>query len=215
KNDKEVEVQAFDHWSLDTKQNAWFTVSSFDAVFETLNPKPEWIKVFSDNGGHYHSFEIMAVVSNWYQWYTIEVKDWYFFEAGEAKSLVDSHHAAILHAIARYVRVGRDLDSGKKIQEAIQDLGGTRVAHIEPLRDHVVVKTIKEITSFSHWKWPINGENAGFILARALPNIGEWRLFSPTDVSKLTEKKIKKPNPNISTYTKPSKEWIVSILQES
>ncbi|CAG8771237.1 6632_t:CDS:1, partial [Acaulospora morrowiae] len=57
KNDKEVEVQAFDYWSLDTKQDAWFTVSSFDVVFETLNPKPEWIKVFSDNGEHYYSSE--------------------------------------------------------------------------------------------------------------------------------------------------------------
>ncbi|CAG8728223.1 1125_t:CDS:1, partial [Acaulospora morrowiae] len=61
------------------------------------------------------------------------------------------------------------------------------------------------------YKW----ENAGFILARALPNIEEWRLFSPINVSKLTEKKIKKSNPNISTYIKSSKEWIVSIPQES
>ncbi|CAG8728216.1 1124_t:CDS:2 [Acaulospora morrowiae] len=76
-----------------------------------------------DNRGHYHSSEVMAVVSNWYQWYTIEVKDWYFFEAGEAKLLVDSYYATILYAIARYVRVGHDLDSGEKIQEAIQDLG--------------------------------------------------------------------------------------------
>ena len=31
KNSEEVEVRAFDHWSLDTKQDAWFTASSFDA----------------------------------------------------------------------------------------------------------------------------------------------------------------------------------------
>lgn len=90
-----AEVRAFDHWSLDTKQDAWFTASSFDAVFEMLNPKPEWIKIFSDNGGHYHNSEMMAVIANWYQWYFIEVRGWYFFEPGEAKSLVDSHHAAV------------------------------------------------------------------------------------------------------------------------
>ncbi|RHZ82620.1 hypothetical protein Glove_107g3 [Diversispora epigaea] len=54
KKDVIIEVQTFDHWSLDTRQDAWFTASSFDAVFETLEIKPEWIKIFSDNGGHYH-----------------------------------------------------------------------------------------------------------------------------------------------------------------
>lgn len=90
-----VEVQAFDHWSLDTRQDAWFTASSFDAVFEALEHKPEWIKIFSDNGGHYHCSEMMAIVRNWHQWYDIDVRGWYFFEPGEAKSLVDSHHATV------------------------------------------------------------------------------------------------------------------------
>ena len=91
-----IEAQAFDHWSLDTRQDAWFTASSFDAVFETLDNKPEWIKIFSDNGGHYHCSEIMAIVRNWDQWYNIDVRGWYFFEPGEAKSLVDSHHATVI-----------------------------------------------------------------------------------------------------------------------
>jgi hypothetical protein len=37
----ELDVHAYDHWSTDTKQDAWFTASSFDAVFETLDPKPK------------------------------------------------------------------------------------------------------------------------------------------------------------------------------
>jgi len=37
----QLNVQAFDHWSTDTKQDAWFTASSFDAVFKTLDPKPK------------------------------------------------------------------------------------------------------------------------------------------------------------------------------
>ena len=95
KKDTVVEVQAFDHWSLDSRQDAWFTASSFDAVFETIERKPEWIKIFSDNGGHYHCLEMMAIVRNWHQWYNIDVRGWYFFEPGEAKSLVDSHHASV------------------------------------------------------------------------------------------------------------------------
>ncbi|GBB85198.1 hypothetical protein RclHR1_11760002 [Rhizophagus clarus] len=74
-------LQAFNHWSTDTKQDAWFTASSFDAIFETLNPKPKWIKIFSDNGNHYHNSELMTI---------------------EAKSSVDSHHVQIVHSIKRY-----------------------------------------------------------------------------------------------------------------
>jgi len=91
----QLNVQAFDHWSTDTKQDAWFTASSFDSVFDNLDPRPQWIEVFSDNGAHYHNSELMTTVSYWHQWYNIEVRGWYFFEPGEAKSSVDSHHAQV------------------------------------------------------------------------------------------------------------------------
>ena len=90
-----ININAFDHWSSDTKQDAWFTASSFDAVFEAVDPKPKWIKIFSDNGGHYHNSELMTIVANWNQWYGIDVRGWHFFEPGEAKSSVDSHHAQV------------------------------------------------------------------------------------------------------------------------
>ena len=38
-NNKELDIQAYDHWSLDIKQDAWFTASCFEAVFMTMNPK--------------------------------------------------------------------------------------------------------------------------------------------------------------------------------
>ena len=63
-NVSQLNVQAFDHWSTDTKQDAWFTASFFD---ETLDPKPTWIKIFSDNGGHCHNSELMAIVVSWNQ----------------------------------------------------------------------------------------------------------------------------------------------------
>src|SRR6266511_2028641 len=73
----------------------WLTISSFDSVFENLDPRPHWIEVFSDNGAHYHNSELITIVANWHQWYNIEVRGWYFFEPGEAKSTVDSHHAQV------------------------------------------------------------------------------------------------------------------------
>jgi hypothetical protein len=48
----ELEIQAFDHWPNDNRQDAWFTTSSFDAVFTLLDPKPKWVIVMSDNGPH-------------------------------------------------------------------------------------------------------------------------------------------------------------------
>jgi len=38
-NYEELDIRAYDHWSTDTKQDAWFTASSFEAVFETIKHK--------------------------------------------------------------------------------------------------------------------------------------------------------------------------------
>lgn len=94
-NPENLDIQAHDHWSSDTKQDAWFTASCFEAVFLTINPKPSWIKIISDNGGHYHNSELMVIISNWYDWYGVEVRGWVFLEPGEAKTTVDSHHATV------------------------------------------------------------------------------------------------------------------------
>lgn len=94
-NCEELEIRAYDHWSTDTKQDAWFTASSFEAVFETIKHKPKWIRIMSDNGAHYHSSELMAIIAHWNEWYQIEVRDWQFLEPGEAKTTIDSHHAAV------------------------------------------------------------------------------------------------------------------------
>ena len=88
-------IEAYDHWSLDTKQDAWFTASAFEAVFETINKKPKWIKVISDNGPHYYNSELMAIVSYWHNWYNVKVRSWLFLEPGEVKTMVDSHHASL------------------------------------------------------------------------------------------------------------------------
>ena len=37
----------------------------------------------------------MAIIAHWNEWYQIEVRDWQFLEPGEAKTTIDSHHAAV------------------------------------------------------------------------------------------------------------------------
>ena len=93
----DLDVQAFDHWSDDTKQDAWFTASSLHGVIETLERKPSWITIISDNGPHYHNTELMIILSYWKEWYGVSVKNWIFLEAGEAKTTIDSHHAQVIN----------------------------------------------------------------------------------------------------------------------
>ena len=91
----QLDIQAFDHWSADTCQDAWFTASSLHAVIESLKFKPDWITFLSDNGPHYHNADLMLILGHWNEWYNITVKKWVFLEAGEAKTSIDSHHAQV------------------------------------------------------------------------------------------------------------------------
>jgi hypothetical protein len=92
-------VEAFDHWSNDTKQDAWFTASFLHTVLENLEKKPKQVTIISDNGPHYHNSELMIILSHWYDWYGIEIRKWIFLEAGEAKTSIDSHHAQVCYII--------------------------------------------------------------------------------------------------------------------
>ncbi|PKB97337.1 hypothetical protein RhiirA5_431840 [Rhizophagus irregularis] len=224
KDNEKMDVQAYDHWSCDTKQDAWFTASCFEAVFNTINSRPHWIKIISDNGGHYHNSELMAIISHWYDWYGVEVRGWIFLESGEAKTTVDSHHATIAHAIKRYVRIGCELTSGQDIERAIEELSGTSVAQIEPNRNknnnmilekscnanNKKTKTIPGISKWFVWDWPITGEAAGYVRVKSLPNIGEWTEFSPADIRTFCSE-INRPNPEYTAPTKPKTPWLTSL----
>jgi hypothetical protein len=84
--------------TADPIQDAWFTTSSFDALLSTMEKKPSWVEILSDNGAHYHNKELVMIISQWSKWYNIEVKSWIFLEPGEAKTTVDSHHAQVLNS---------------------------------------------------------------------------------------------------------------------
>lgn len=90
-----LNLEVLDHWSSDPTQDAWFTASSFDGLFSTMEKKPLWIEVLSDNGAHYHNKELMMMISQWSKWYNIKIRSWIFLEPGEAKTTVDSHHAQV------------------------------------------------------------------------------------------------------------------------
>jgi hypothetical protein len=96
----QLQVTAYDHWSADMRQDAWFTASSLHAVVESLENKPKWIIILSDNGPHYHNAELMMIMGYWYEWYQIFVKKWIFLEAGEAKTTIDSHHAQVVYFLS-------------------------------------------------------------------------------------------------------------------
>ncbi|CAG8718195.1 5369_t:CDS:2 [Dentiscutata erythropus] len=63
-------------------------------------------------------------------------------------------------------------------------------------------KTIID-SHYAQWQWPTKGKFAGCILAHAISNIGNWNIFSSTDLEKVYKKDIPKLNPEISTHTTP------------
>jgi len=236
-------VRAYDHWSTDTKQDAWFTASSFEAVFETIRKKPKWIRILSDNGPHYHNSQLMAIVSHWFEWYNIRVLGWQFLEPGEAKTTIDSHHASvskykarlcyfftntnftqIAHAIKRYVRIGFDIAEGNDIIKAGQNLAGTSFANIEPDRGQMgeenagkkaPVKTIPGISKYYYWEWPTEGPLAGYICARPLPHVGSWENYSPAAVANLCNTEIVRPKPSFSEHTENLIDWEMQMPRMS
>ncbi|CAB5200722.1 uncharacterized protein OCT59_024507 [Rhizophagus irregularis] len=63
---QELDVHAYDYWSMDACQDSWFTASSLHhAVIESLENKPKWITIISDNGPHYHNTDLMMILGNW------------------------------------------------------------------------------------------------------------------------------------------------------
>jgi hypothetical protein len=64
-------------------------------VVESLENKPKWIIIISDNGSHYHNADLMMILRHWLEWYQINIKKWIFLEPGEAKTTIDSHHAQV------------------------------------------------------------------------------------------------------------------------
>jgi hypothetical protein len=75
------------------------------------------------------------------------------------------------------------------------------------------IGTIAGIKSLHEWTWPAQGEDTGFVCARILPGIGEWKKWSPAQIKKIQkQRKNEKPNPEYSTHTESSKKWTLPIV---
>ena len=50
----------------------------------------------------------------------IELLEYNNFEAGEGKTVLDTHFAHVSHKIVRWVRVGNDLESGEQLADLLE-----------------------------------------------------------------------------------------------
>ncbi|CAB4483409.1 unnamed protein product [Rhizophagus irregularis] len=120
----------------------------------------------------------------------------------------------ISHAIKRWVKIGHEIEEGEDIENAIKDLSGTHISHLEPDRDKEKGKlgTINGISNWHEFTWPETGENTGYICTRALPEFGNWNKISHCQIDKITKSRtFGKPTPIYTTHTQPSKSWTVPL----
>jgi hypothetical protein len=74
---------------------------------------------------------------------------------------------------------------------------------------------IPGISNWNEWAWPVEDEHAGYIKARAIPNLGNWILFSPTQIQNFAKGEISQPLPQLSEPTKPKSPWKIPIPHAS
>ncbi|EXX65763.1 hypothetical protein RirG_130140 [Rhizophagus irregularis DAOM 197198w] len=117
----------------------------------------------------------------------------------------------------RYVKLGYDVISGDDIELAVKGIVGVRVSNLNPNRDNDKAKlgTITGISNLQEWTWPTDEEKVGYIHARALLGIGEWKEWSLEKIEKIVKKrKIEKPNPTFTSHTQSIKQWNIPILNK-
>ncbi|KAK3728719.1 hypothetical protein QZH41_009784 [Actinostola sp. cb2023] len=74
----------------------------------------------ANNGPHYHNSGLLCYLSEVNRVFNFTLKEYNYFEAGEGKSVLDSHFAHISHKVVRWVRLGNDLESGEQAAELIK-----------------------------------------------------------------------------------------------
>ncbi|CAB4442453.1 unnamed protein product [Rhizophagus irregularis] len=117
----------------------------------------------------------------------------------------------------RYVKLGYDVISGDDIELAVKGIAGVRVSNLNPNRNNDKAKlgTITGISNLQEWTWPTDEEKVGYIHARALPEIGEWKEWSLEKIEKIVKKrKIEKLNSTFTSHTQSIKQWNIPILNK-
>ncbi|CAG8674840.1 4925_t:CDS:2, partial [Scutellospora calospora] len=78
------------------------------------------------------------------------------------------------------------------------------VSYLQPNRNRGTRNnTLPGNSNWFEWQWPIDKDLEGCILAQSIPNIGDWTIFTQTQLEKLQKHEIKKPTPHTSTPTTP------------
>lgn len=76
--------------------------------------------VFTDNGPHYHNTAVLLYLAEVNRAFNVKLMDYNNFEAGEEKTVLDTHFAHVSHKIVRWVRVGNDLDTGEQLGNLLE-----------------------------------------------------------------------------------------------
>ena len=69
----------------------------------------------TDNGPHYHNTAVLCYLSE-----VKRLQQYNNFEAGEGKTVLDTHFAHISHKIVHYVPLGNDLETGEELGDLVQ-----------------------------------------------------------------------------------------------
>ena len=72
-----------------------------------------------DNGPHYHNTAVLCYLAEVNEVFNVTLAEYNFFEAGEGKSVLDTHFAHISHTITRWVKVGNDIETGQQLADLI------------------------------------------------------------------------------------------------
>lgn len=77
------------------------------------------IHFFVDNGPH-HNTAVLLYLAQVNAAFNINLLEYNNFEAGEGKTVLDTHFAHVSHKIVRWVHVGNDLDSGEQLANLLE-----------------------------------------------------------------------------------------------
>lgn len=75
---------------------------------------------FTDNGPHYHNTALLLYLAEVNATFNLTLMEYNNFEAGEGKTVLDTHFAHVSHKIVRWVRVGNNLDSGDQLANLLE-----------------------------------------------------------------------------------------------
>lgn len=76
--------------------------------------------IFLDNGPHYHNTSVLLYLTEVNKSFNLTLKEYNNFEAGEGKTVLDTHFAHVSHKLLRWVKVGNDLVSGEQLAHQLE-----------------------------------------------------------------------------------------------